>query len=130
MKLTFAAPALSLKRSLAAAGFVAFACSAVSADARANGCAEAVAMARDNISLRINGGDNSANSRESAKVRLYRAEEAAAGNDEGRCWNQIWWSAYFIGIPGPVAVQMQEAAAIQQRLAAAPEPYQPRWASP
>ena len=101
--------------------------------ARAAGCASAVAMAWDNILLRINGGDNSQNSRESARVRLYRAEIAAASGDEMRCWNQIWWSGYFIAMSAPAAAKVQEAMAgdparviAMPAISAVPASYQPR----
>jgi hypothetical protein len=82
-------------------------------------CAKVVEMARDNISLRIQGGDNSANSRESAKVHLDAAALAAANGDEDRCWQLIQWSGNLIGVPGPVAVVMHNA---MTATASAPQP--------
>src|SRR5260370_1170905 len=79
----------------------------VSSQAAESTCARAVEMARDNIMLRINGGDNAQNSRESAKVHLDEAAIAAARGDEGGCWHFISWSGYLVGVPGPVAALMR-----------------------
>ena len=101
--------------------------------ARAASCGQTVEMARDNIVLRINGGDNSQNSREAARVRLYRAEIAAANGDEMHCWNQIWWCGYFVGASAGAAASLQQAMAgdplriIAERPASVvPASYQPR----
>ena len=58
-------------------------------------CAEAAKQAWDNIGLRIQH-DVGNTSRESARVHLYLAEQAAARNDEKECWRQYNWSKYLV----------------------------------
>ena len=55
-------------------------------------CAEAVARAKDDPRLQIQGGSETAvNARESAKVHLYLAERAAASGDERECQRQLFF---------------------------------------
>lgn len=110
MKPTFNTPSPALKCALPSAALVVLALSSVPAQAQ-SACAQAVEMARDNVALRVNGGDNDQISRESAKVHLDDAEIAAADGDEGRCWFLIAWSDYLISIPQPVAAQMRNGMA-------------------
>ena len=108
--------------SLLAFAVLAFLSGSAQAQAQ-SACVQAVEMARDNVALRINGGDNAQNSRESAKAHLDAAAMAAARGDEDRCWKLLYWSDYLISIPRPVAEQMKNATATaQQRPVAAPAP--------
>ncbi len=53
-------------------------------------CAEAIERANSDPRLRIQGGSEDAvNSREIAKVRLYRARMAAAAGDEATCRREV-----------------------------------------
>jgi len=52
-------------------------------------CAEATKQARASPSLQIQGGDEAAIAREGVKVRLARAEAAAAAGNEAECWKWL-----------------------------------------
>lgn len=53
-------------------------------------CAAAVARAGDDPRLGIQGGsDDAVNSREIAKVHIYRARIAAESGNEAECWRQL-----------------------------------------
>jgi hypothetical protein len=58
-------------------------------------CGEAVKAAWDNIFLRIQH-DTGNTSRESSKVHLYAAQQAAANGDEKECWRQYNWAKYLV----------------------------------
>ena len=101
------APVARGRRWIAAAIFAAAMPVAHPASAQQD-CSDVVEMARDNIFLRINGGDNAANSRESSKARLDRAGFAAAQGREDDCWDQLEWSSYLIRMNDP-ATRANEA---------------------
>jgi hypothetical protein len=58
-------------------------------------CSEAVKQAWDNVALRIQH-EVGNTSRESAKVHLHLAQQAADNNDDKECWRQYNWSKYLV----------------------------------
>jgi hypothetical protein len=58
-------------------------------------CLAAAEAVENSIFLRLQG-EEEENSRQAARVHLYRAEWAAAHGNEAECREQIGWSKYFV----------------------------------
>lgn len=62
-------------------------------------CAAAAARANDNINLRVQQNTPGAENRESARLHVTMASQAAAAGREQECWQQLNTSALFVGLP-------------------------------
>ncbi len=104
LKSVFAGSAVAFALSLAG--------SPVSAQAQTQqSCAAAVARASDNIALRMQTPSLGAENRESAKLHLAMAGNAAAAGNEAECWKQLQVSGLFVAAPNSPAPQTGIAGA-------------------
>lgn len=88
----------SLFAAVAVAAVLGLSGSIASAEAP-SACAAAAARAADNVSLRIQQSGIGAENRESAKLHLGMASNAAAAGNEAECWRQLRIASLFGATP-------------------------------